>query len=121
MVPDEAGTVWEVFELREQGIVPIQEVSGDTIGFDLEAGEMAMSIRNSLWDQEFVRYRLNGELIQKTDYSFGGADRDAQLAAYEVAYNTYIAPYPTLNFVENTPENRQKYLFGNMETGWTSQ
>ncbi len=98
-----------------------QEVSGDTIGFNLEAGEMAMSIRNSLWDREFVRYRLNGELIQKTDYSFGGADRDAQLAAYEAAYNTYIAPYPTLNFVENTPENRQKYLFGNMETGWTSQ
>ncbi len=98
-----------------------QEVSGDTIGFNLEAGEMAMSIRNSLWDREFVRYRLNGELIQKTDYSFGGADRDAQLAAYEAAYNTYIAPYPTLNFVDNTPENRQKYLFGNMETGWTSQ
>lgn len=120
-VPDEAGTVWEVFELREQGIVPIQEVSGDTIGFNLEAGEMAMSIRNSLWDHEFVRYRLNGELIQKTDYSFGGADRDAQPAAYEAAYNTYIAPYPTLNFVENTPENRQKHLFGNMETGWTSQ
>ncbi|MEY8337369.1 DUF5050 domain-containing protein [Lachnospiraceae bacterium 62-35] len=31
-VPDRAGTVWEVFELRNQGIVPIQEVYANTEG-----------------------------------------------------------------------------------------
>ncbi len=31
-VPQKAGTVWEVFELRDQGIVPIQEVYGNVEG-----------------------------------------------------------------------------------------
>ena len=77
------------------------------------------------WDGNFyasmARYQLDGGLIQEEDYSWGEVDLYGERAAFEAVYAAYAEPYPRLNFVENTPENRQKYLLGGEETGWASQ
>ncbi len=64
---------------------------------------------------------MDGSLIQEGGYSWGAEDFNGERAEFEALYGTYAKPYPQLNFVENTPENRQKYLLGGAETGWASQ
>lgn len=70
-----------------------------------------------------TRYGFDGSVIQRTkiDGYSANLNYESEYAAYEAAYAAYAKPYPRLNFVENTPENRQKYLLGGVETGWASQ
>ncbi len=62
------------------------------------------------------RFRFDGGLIQEV-YFYPNATNEG-LEDFEYAYDTYMKPYPILKFVENTSENRQKYLLGGLETGW---
>lgn len=68
-----------------------------------------------------ARYGFDGSLIQSTGCHGYNINYESENAAVQAAYETYAKPYPQLNFVENTPENRQKYLLGGVETGWASQ
>ncbi len=69
-----------------------------------------------------VRYGVDGSVIHRTECSgITNINYESEEAAVEAAYETYAKPYPRLEFVDNTPENRQKYLLGGAETGWASQ
>ena len=65
------------------------------------------------------RYRIDGTLIEYLAFYPGQApDFEAEWAAFQKAYNTYIKPYPQLHFVDNTSANRQQYLINGTGTGW---
>ncbi|NBH72267.1 hypothetical protein D3Z51_09580 [Clostridiaceae bacterium] len=51
--------------------------------------------------------------------SWNPEDRDE--SAYEAYFSVYAEPYPILNGVDNTPENRQRYILDGVETGWVSE
>lgn len=87
---------------------------------DRDAQEILMDVKLSDWDRNIERYGMDGTLVEKMEFSFA-MDDPLETDAYSNAYKTCIESNPGLNFVENTPENRQKYLLGGMETGWVSR
>ena len=94
---------------------------GEQVYINKNAQEMAIPSWDGNFYASMARYQLDGGLIQEEDYSWGEVDLYGERAAFEAVYAAYAEPYPRLNFVENTPENRQKYLLGGEETGWASQ
>ena len=92
----------------------------DQVHINKDAQEIVISCGGDRYSASMERYRLNGDLIQEEVYLWGTADIRGE-REFEAAYAAYAEPYPQPNFVENTPENRQKYLLGGEETGWASQ
>lgn len=90
---------------------------GSPVAINMNKGEMAVyyATRNDYID----RYRIDGTLIEYLAfYPSQAPDSEAELAALQKAYNTYIKPYPQLHFVDNTSANRQQYLINGTGTGW---
>ncbi len=87
------------------------------IVFNENAKEIAIEDVVGNYHARVARFQYDGSLIEKI-YGDPISIDPSGMEAFNRAYESYVEPYPTLNFVENTPENRQKYLSGDEKTGW---
>lgn len=94
---------------------------GEVVHINKDAQEIVVPDWDGYYHAEMARYKMDGSLIQEGKYHLEEEDFNGERAEFEALYGIYAEPYPQLNFVGNTPENRQKYLLGGVETGWASR
>lgn len=89
----------------------------DIICYVEDKNQLNMSYYEGWGHDVFATYTVDGIYVDEVTTYTGAPNYESY---YSQVYNSYVEHYPKLNFVENSGENRMKYLLNGNGTGFVN-